>query len=360
MSIVRILVLFKAIIFACLGSSCRHTPEYSSTKIVGGRKVPHDSPLNHYLVKIDTCTGTLVSKKWILTAGHCVTEETGVVKDQITIEFPSHGIIKSKHIVLHPKYSKDSNTDPHDIALVKLFDPAPSSFLPVTLVSSQSIRPRMKVLLAGFGSKGELVGMAKANVVHKMAQFAQSHPSDSAEKFLADYQQRITDLQTAEKLLKTETENFDYNNETQSNSISDVVLDLMVYKIKEGNFRALLEDYYSNFKADEQVKDSFNDYVKIYNAYYSSSKELRETSTTIYALKRNFIIYKSENKINSACNGDSGGPMFMKDNDKLVQIGITYGINFEDHLSLTKCKRSGLYMNLQKYTNFIKTTITSN
>lgn len=102
----KTLIFFSVfIIFDCFGSST----------IVGGKPVDFNITDTSYIVRIgNSCAGSIISAKWILTAAHC--EKT--FDDRITVRNKAGKYIRLKVLksYIHPKYKKDSN----DIALLEL------------------------------------------------------------------------------------------------------------------------------------------------------------------------------------------------------------------------------------------------
>ena len=76
---------------------------------------------------------------------------------------------------------------------------------------------------------------------------------------------------------------------------------------------------------------------------------LYQTTTRIQEIdaeKANMIIYSSDNKQNSACMGDSGGPMFKAmSSGELVLLAATRGPVITDPNSMN-CQGRGTYTNI--------------
>ena len=68
-----------------------------------------------------------------------------------------------------------------------------------------------------------------------------------------------------------------------------------------------------------------------------------KTQSEISRLVNDFIIYRSNNGINSACSGDSGGPMVIKSGGESIQVGVTQLANLESVDSVLYCGVRGLY-----------------
>ncbi len=90
----------------------------------------------------------------------------------------------------------------------------------------------------------------------------------------------------------------------------------------------------------------------------NTTKQLYETTTVIEGFdtaRANLISYRSPNGRNSACAGDSGGPMFIQDraSGELKVIGATRGPVIEDNESL-RCVGRGTYTNAAYFKSWIE------
>mgnify|MGYP001389486612 CR=1 FL=1 len=116
--------------------------------IINGRQciAGNSSVLSLYLYSGNSfqgsCTGTLVAKRVILTAGHCIEGVT-----DIDIETQG-GIINSGNLFLHPDYDKSDILEKNDIALIKTNKDVPAR---ITQVLSSSLYKNEKAIIAGFG-----------------------------------------------------------------------------------------------------------------------------------------------------------------------------------------------------------------
>lgn len=109
------------------------------------------------------CTGTLISKNLILTAGHCVEYVgEGVMFAYFGSENPKtfggEKFLAVKNWEIHPEYTvlRDQNLNSYssinDIALVRLNEDAPLGTQPVPILDEGVLLPeRSSLLLAGYG-----------------------------------------------------------------------------------------------------------------------------------------------------------------------------------------------------------------
>jgi len=126
MNTISILItLFSISIVPALG--------FRSARIVGGLEAtPHEFPFLVSIVVAETnannCGGTILSKKWILTAGHCIYNHEldeliiKAGKHDITKEESEEQIRKPARFILHEDFSPWS-IGPNDIGLIELAEP---------------------------------------------------------------------------------------------------------------------------------------------------------------------------------------------------------------------------------------------
>ena len=162
-------VLSAALTFAACGSRSLEN-QSSNPSIVGGELVIASDPIVRSTVALLTpaghtfCTGSLITSQLVVTAGHCL---DGYEDSKLYVAFGTVSqagslsrdrLRAAKSYQVHESFSEaamdsaDAATIPNDIALLKLSEPAPSGFIPVTaLTGSDALTVGEPLTLAGFG-----------------------------------------------------------------------------------------------------------------------------------------------------------------------------------------------------------------
>lgn len=140
-----------------------------SGRIVGGHEAgrgefPYQISLQYglHLLHSHVCGGSIINSKWVLTAGHCITEVPHIPLAHYYVLAGVHNLkdygqlIKVARTIVHPDYQGGVN--PNDIALVELEQPLiiGNSVKPINMPGINDI-PTGQSTLSGWGSTSTTV-----------------------------------------------------------------------------------------------------------------------------------------------------------------------------------------------------------
>ena len=162
--------------------SYKEYDHFNKIRIIGGyRASPSDYPWAVYIKRIGgrgiTCTGEVVSKRWIVTAGHCLLNDrntgyrsplplgnTQVEIGCADLSQPTCRTYVVKTHVVHPCYTPSDDQDHDDIAMMELTEDVHLSYsqlAPIDGVNGTApLATGSTVTLAGFGT------VSNTNLVH--------------------------------------------------------------------------------------------------------------------------------------------------------------------------------------------------
>jgi secreted trypsin-like serine protease len=160
MTILRLTFILTTCLF--IFSSCnkegQHEGNLYISKITSGDQLANPGEFS-WLVKVDTCAGVIINKRFILTVAHCVFDKRASL---ITLRAGSNGTIKSlqylskaKKIIIHPDYKpfKQSLIKENDIAIIELKEDIifTNSLNKAKLPNSELINHNERFILGGYG-----------------------------------------------------------------------------------------------------------------------------------------------------------------------------------------------------------------
>ena len=126
---------------------------------MGSELQPHKYPWLVYLkIRDSWCGGSIIGRRTILTAGHCVYKPRDPIYDfEVRVYVGVHNVarglnspLKVKEIVVHPKYEKRFD---YDIAILKLASDIPYSETAAPICIPENDEENFKdLIIAGWGA----------------------------------------------------------------------------------------------------------------------------------------------------------------------------------------------------------------
>jgi len=142
-----------------------------SDRIVGGiHAKPHSWPWAAYIISYIECGGTLINKRWMVTAGHCgdyIDEKTRIKLgadnrgNSSDLNEPSQQVMSVEKTIINPKFVLGDKTQwvlTHDVTLVKFTEDVQfnDNIIPICLPNSgEGLKAGDKAVTVGWGMTQE-------------------------------------------------------------------------------------------------------------------------------------------------------------------------------------------------------------
>lgn len=157
-----LLTLSALVTLSALSSTTLQATEITPQIVGGSESTPYSRPYQVALLMNGRqgCGGTLISKDWVLTAGHCLDSAS---TSSLTVKIGAHSMSAGdgtthnvSQIISHENWRGASNiASGYDIAVLRLATPASSSIIPATLptqaIADQIAAVGQYVTVSGWG-----------------------------------------------------------------------------------------------------------------------------------------------------------------------------------------------------------------
>jgi secreted trypsin-like serine protease len=146
--------IWKQLLILCLSLAVADCGAGAALALGGSNSAAANAELRSHAVMVlgsrgSACSGTLIARNAVLTAGHCVDGSSALA---IAYFEGSQPILKAaRSAVKHPRFSLTDNRS-IDLALVRLSEPLPARFTPAAMEGDEIVEPAPgPYILAGFG-----------------------------------------------------------------------------------------------------------------------------------------------------------------------------------------------------------------
>lgn len=103
---------------------------------------------------ITFCSGTLIKKDWVLTAGHCIPDSIRVINGTVgrfSLNKPGGQIFEAVLAIRHPDYKNENGVIQNDIALIKLARSVVLSTIQLVKFADDPLIPKTSCKTVGWG-----------------------------------------------------------------------------------------------------------------------------------------------------------------------------------------------------------------